>query len=87
MNEIFQLKEKAEEKKRLEEQLKKTLQEYNKTKEKLSGFTYQLSKESNDVSKLEEGGVTALFYSILGNKAHYHTPKSGLSPASGQAFY
>ncbi len=68
MNEIFQLKEKAEEKKRLEEQLKKTLYEYNKTKENLSRLANQLSKESDDVSKLEEGGITALFYSVLGNK-------------------
>ncbi len=68
MNELFQLKEKSEEKKRLESQLQKALNDYNELKEKLLQLKSQLKKEFEDVQKLEEGGLTALFYSILGNK-------------------
>lgn len=68
MDELFQLKERVEEKKRLETQLKKTINDYSKTKERLAQLSAQLKKELNDVKQLEEGGVTSLFYSILGNK-------------------
>jgi hypothetical protein len=68
MNELFQLKEKVEEKTRLEEQLKKTLFEYKETKRKLEGLSKQLNQESEDVRKLEEGGIVSLFSAILGNK-------------------
>lgn len=68
MDELFQLKERVEEKKRLETQLKKTLHDYSKTKERLEQLSAQLKKELNDVKQLEDGGITSLFYSILGNK-------------------
>ena len=68
MDELFQLKEKTEEKKRLELQLKKTTQDYIDLTEKLAALSTQLKKELSDVQQLEEGGITALFYSFLGNK-------------------
>ena len=68
MDELFQLKERVEEKKRLETQLKKTLHDNSKTKERLAQLSAQLKKELNDVKQLEEDGITSLFYSILGNK-------------------
>ncbi|HSH20978.1 MAG TPA: hypothetical protein VLA03_11020, partial [Draconibacterium sp.] len=68
MDELFQSKEKTEQKKRNESQLNKALQDYRETKEKLAGLTNQLKKELKDVQQLEDGGIAALFYSILGNK-------------------
>ena len=68
MNELFQLKEKTEEKKKLESQLKIALQDYNELNEKLKQLKSELKKEFEDVQQLEDGGITALFYSILGNK-------------------
>jgi tetratricopeptide (TPR) repeat protein len=68
MDELFQLKEKTEEKKRNESQLNKALQDYRETKTKLAGLTTQLKKELKDVQQLEDGGIAALFYSVLGNK-------------------
>jgi len=68
MDEIIQLKERTEEKKRLESQLKKSGEEILKLKDKLKGLKSILKKEYEDVQKLEEQGITALFYSILGNK-------------------
>ncbi len=68
MNELFQLKEKTEEKKRLESQLKKANENYKLLKEKSLRLTTELKKEFKDVQQLEDGGITALFYSILGNK-------------------
>jgi len=68
MDELFQLKEKTEEKKRVESQLKKAQQDSNELNEKLKQLKLQLEKEFNDVQQLEGGGITALFYSLLGNK-------------------
>ena len=68
MNELFQLKEKTEEKKRLESQLKKAREDYKKLQEKFNGLSVELKKEYKDVQQLEDGGLSALFYSILGNK-------------------
>lgn len=68
MDELFQLKEKTEEKKRLELQLKKTIQDYNDLIEKSAALSALLKKELADVQQLENGGITALFYSLLGNK-------------------
>lgn len=68
MDQLFQLKEKTEEKKRLESQLKKTIADYKETEKRLAQFSALLKKEFNDVQKLESIGLTALFYSFLGNK-------------------
>ena len=68
MDELFQLKEKTEEKKRLESQLNKTIEDYNELTEKLQLLKSQLKKEFTYVQQLESGGITALFYSIMGNK-------------------
>lgn len=68
MDEIIQLKEKTEEKKRLELQLKKTFFDFGEIEKKLALLTAQLKKELTDVEQLENGGITALFYSLLGNK-------------------
>jgi hypothetical protein len=68
LDELFQLKEKAEEKKRLELQLKKTINDYNDLKVKSASLSSQLNKELADVQQLEGSGITSLFYSLLGNK-------------------
>ena len=68
MDELFQLKEKTEEKKKLESQLKKALQDYSELTKKLQQLKSELKKEFEDVQQLEDGGINALFYSILGNK-------------------
>jgi len=68
MDELFYLKEKKEEKKRLELQLKKTLFDFNESEKKLAQLSMQLKKELNDVQQLENDGITALFYRFLGNK-------------------
>ena len=68
MNEIFQLKEKTEEKKRLETLLQKAINDLNELQEKLLLLKSQLKKEFEDIQKLEGVGLTSLFYSILGNK-------------------
>ena len=53
MNELFQLKEKVEEKKRLESQLKKTVNDYNQYKRKISPInSANLKKELNDVKQI-----------------------------------
>lgn len=68
MSELLQLKEKTEDKKRFESQLKKVQQEKNQLENKLVQLTTQLKKEFEDVKKLEGGGLTSLFHSFLGNK-------------------
>ena len=68
MNDLIELKEKTEEKKRLELQLKKVRQEENQLKEKLTRLTEQLKKEFADVKRLEGNSLSSLFYSFLGNK-------------------
>ncbi len=68
MNELIQLKEKSEEKKRLESQLKKAHQEEAQLNDKLKRLTDQLKKEFADVERLEGNGWSSLFYSFLGNK-------------------
>jgi DNA repair exonuclease SbcCD ATPase subunit len=68
MDELFQLKEKTGEKKRLESQLNKAQNDFNELTEKLRQLKLQLKKEYEDVHKLDEGGLTAFFYSVLGNK-------------------
>ncbi len=68
MNELLQWKEKTEEKKQLQSQLKKAQNELENLKGKLKKLTAELQKEFKDVQQLEDGGITALFYSILGNK-------------------
>lgn len=49
-------------------QLKKANEDYKLLKAKLIRLAAELKKEYNDVQQLEEGGMTALFYSFLGNK-------------------
>lgn len=68
MDELFQMKEKTEEKKWLESQLNKAIQELNELKSELLHLKSLLKKELLDVKQLEGIGITALFYSILGNK-------------------
>lgn len=68
MNELLQWKEKAEEKKQLQSRLKKAQEDLQKLQEKLEMLKAELQKEFKDVQQLEEGGITALFYSILGSK-------------------
>jgi len=68
MDELFQLKEKTEEKKRLESQLNKAIQELNELNSESLQLRSQLKKELHDVEQLEGTGMTALFYSFLGNK-------------------
>ncbi len=68
MDELFQLKEKVEEKKRLETQLEKSKNDVQKLKYKLDSLKEILKKELEDVQKLEGNGLTAMFYSFLGNK-------------------
>lgn len=68
MEELVQLKEKMEEKSRLDVQLKKADEDFLRLKEKLEKLHLQLKKEFTDVQKLEGNGITSLFYSFLGNK-------------------
>ena len=68
MDELFQLKEKVEEKKRFESQLRKSKEDVQKLKVKLNSLKEILKKEFEDVQKLEGHGLTAMFYSFLGNK-------------------
>ncbi len=68
MDELFQLKEKVEVKKRLESQLEKSKNDIQKLKDKLECLKEILKKELEDVQKLEGNGLTAMFYSFLGNK-------------------
>lgn len=68
MDEIFRLKEKAGEKKRLQLLLSKTILDETDLKNKLIQLTDILKKEFQDVLKLEKGGLTALFHSFLGDK-------------------
>ena len=68
MNELIQLKEKSEEKKRVESQLKKAREQENQLKTKLTGLTSQLKKEFADVERLEGNSLSSLFHNFLGNK-------------------
>ena len=68
MNDLIDLKEKTEEKKGLESQLKKAHQEETELKKKLTRLTEQLKKEFADVERLEGNSLSSLFYSFLGNK-------------------
>ena len=65
---LIHLKEKSEEKKRIENQLKKADKELVVEKEKFENLTIQLKKEFTDVQRLEEGGLTSMFYNLLGSK-------------------
>lgn len=68
MNQLIHLKESSEEKKRYENQLKKTEADLAAASQKLEKLTKQLKKEFTDVQKLEEQGLTSLFYGMLGSK-------------------
>ena len=68
MNDLIELKEKTEEKKRLESQLKKAREEKIHLKNKINDLKEKLKKEFADVERLEGNGLTTLFYSFLGNK-------------------
>ncbi|MEN8116230.1 MAG: hypothetical protein ABFS16_04595 [Bacteroidota bacterium] len=65
---LLQLKEKAEDKKRIEKRVTKAESELKAEKDKLSDLTRLLKKEYEDVQRLEEGGITTLFYGLLGSK-------------------
>jgi hypothetical protein len=65
---LLQFKEKTEDKKRIEKLLKKARVELSAEKQKLTKLEKQLKKEFEDVQRLEEGGLTALFYEVLGSK-------------------
>lgn len=68
MEEIFRLKEKAGEKKRLQLLLDKVIQDETDLKNKLIRLTEMLKKEFQDVQKLGKGGLVALYHSFLGDK-------------------
>lgn len=68
MNELLQWKEKTEEKKQLQSRLKKAQKEIQELNKRFDQLTKELQKEFKDVQQLEDGGITSLFYSILGNK-------------------
>jgi len=68
MNELIQLKERTEEKKRIESQIEKARQQEDQLKVKLTGLSAQLKKEFADVERLEGTSLSSLFYSFLGNK-------------------
>lgn len=65
---ILKLKEQTEAKKRIENLLEKTKVELQTEKEKLNKLSLQLEKEYADVQRIKEGGLTAMFYEILGSK-------------------
>ena len=65
---ILLLKEKTEKKKRLELLLKKVKLEIHSLELKRNKLTQVAEKEFKDVKRLEEGGLTSMFYSFLGNK-------------------
>lgn len=65
---IIQLKEKSEEKKYIEQQLKKAESEHAKESDRLQLLRNKLNKEHKDVQRIEEGGIGALFYELLGTK-------------------
>ena len=68
MNDLLQWKEKAEEKKQLQNRLRKAQDEIQNLNVRFEAITADLKKEFKDVQQLEDGGITSLFYSILGNK-------------------
>lgn len=68
ITDLIQLKEKTEEKKRIENLLKKAERELLAEKEKLEKLKTQLKKEYDDVQRIENGGLTALFFGLLGSK-------------------
>jgi len=65
---ILKLKEQTEEKKRIENLFTIAKVELQTEKEKLNNLSKQLKKEFADVQRLEEGGLTAMFYEVLGSK-------------------
>jgi len=67
-NNLIQLKEKIEQKNNLELQLKKAKAQLAEAKRKRADLKDRLKKEFKDVEQLENGGITSLFYSILGSK-------------------
>lgn len=65
---LIQLKERAEEKSRIEKLLQRTQNELTQEQDKLVRLKKELQKEFEDVKRLEEGGLTNLFYELLGTK-------------------
>jgi len=65
---LIQLKEKTEEKKRIQNLIQKAELELTAEKRKLQKLTGILKKEHKDVQKLENSGLTSMFYSFLGTK-------------------
>ena len=65
---LIQLKEKSEEKKRLERLINTAKRELSEQKNKLTDLTSELKKEHDDVKRLEGAGLTSMFYSFMGNK-------------------
>ncbi|WP_321371935.1 hypothetical protein [uncultured Draconibacterium sp.] len=65
---LIQLKERAEEKSRIEKLLHRTQNELTQEQDKLVRLKKELQKEYEDVKRLEEGGLTNLFYELLGTK-------------------
>lgn len=65
---LIQLKEKVEQKNRIKNQLEQVKNELAVSTKKLEKLKIQLKKEFDDVQRLEGNGISALFYSFLGNK-------------------
>ena len=63
---LIQLKESAEEKKRIEKLLNRTQKELTQEQNKLIQLNKKQQKEFEDVKRLEEGGIASLFHEILG---------------------
>ena len=65
---LIQLKERTEEKSRIEKLLNSTQNELTQEQNKLVQLKKELQKEFEDVKRLEEGGLTNLFHELLGTK-------------------
>ncbi|MDX8340467.1 hypothetical protein SLH46_14790 [Draconibacterium sp. IB214405] len=65
---LIQLKERAEEKNRIDKLLNRTQEELTQEEAKLIQLKKELHKEFEDVKRLEEGGLTNLFHELLGTR-------------------
>lgn len=65
---LIQLKEKAEEKNRIEKLLTRTQKELSQEQSKSVRLKKELTKEFEDVKRMEEGGIASLFHELLGTK-------------------